>query len=315
MTALLVWWWAHADGTFVLLGVAEPMASRLGPLLPALSAGLTAAMTLSLVDAAAGTVAGILAAVIIVALPGFLPLHRSSLLGPPFTALTVLMVGVMLHAPRFSIAYGTLAATAAVFVSPAAAGLVIAALAWAALVPGDRERRAERLLLAVVPLIAAIIASHWLGGAWSPPLHLGWHGSLDTGIRAAGRVLGDQLAPGITQPALRWIAIADLTVVLIGIIAVAWRRSQSAAAAPTAARRLLPALLVTGAGVAVGQMAGWLLIPAWPVPALTEAFVLALLAAVAAVAATALLWSRWPWPARLLTGVIALGWLQAAIRF
>ena len=51
LAALVVWWVARTDGFFVLLGVAEPAASQLGPLLTAISAGLTAAMALSLVDA------------------------------------------------------------------------------------------------------------------------------------------------------------------------------------------------------------------------------------------------------------------------
>lgn len=314
MAALLVWWRAYTDGSFVVLGVSEPLTSLLGPLLPALSAGLTVAMALSLVDAAAGTMAGVIAAIVVVLLPDFLTLHRASLLGPPFTAITVLMVGVMLHAPRFSIAYGSLAATAAVFVSPAAAGLVLVAMVWAALVEGRCRRRGERVLLALAPVALLLVASHWLGSAWEPGLRLGWHGSLDVGLRAAGHIIAAQLAPTVTEPAVRWVAIADLTLLAIGVIVLAWRRMAASPTAPTAVGRLLPAVLLTGAGLVVGQTVCWLILPARPIPSLDEVFVLAVLGAIATVTAVAALWRRWPRWVQVVAGVIILGWVQAALR-
>lgn len=313
--ALVVWWVARADGFFVLLGVPEPTASLLGPVLAATSAGLTAAMALSLVDAAAGTMAGIAAAVVVLVLPGFLAVHRTSLTGPPLTAITLMMLGVMLHAPRFSIAYGALAATAVVFVAPSGLGLVLAAIGWAAVVrPGRGSGTPQRLLLTVAPLIVAMALVRWLGSAWTDPLQLGWRRGLDEGLRAAGRIIGDQMAPTLGTPAIRWFAIADLTLLLLGVGVVAWRRMAARPAADAPAARFLPATLVLALGLSAGLAMRWMFLPDSPVPDLATVFPLAVLGALAAVASVATLWPRWPRWGKAIAIVIALGWLQAAIR-
>lgn len=315
LAALVVWWVARTDGFFVLLGVAEPAASQLGPLLTAISAGLTAAMALSLVDAAAGTFAGIAAALVVLLLPGFLVLHRTSLTGPPLTAITLMMLGVMLHAPRFSIAYGALAATAVVFVAPSGLGLVLAAIGWAAVVrPGRGRGTPQRLLLTLAPLLVAIILVRWLGSAWTDPLQLGWRGGLDDGLRAAGRIIGDQMAPTLTTPAIRWFAIADLSLLLLGVAVVAWRRMAARPAADAPEARFLPATLVLALGLGAGLAMRWMFLPDSPAPDLATVFPIAVLGALAAVASVAVMWPRWPRWGKAIAVVIALGWVQAALR-
>ena len=84
---------------------------------------------LLIADAAAGALAGPIAVVLMVCLPGFIPLHRSSLTGPPLLTITLLMLAAMVHAPRFSLAYGTLGATGGLFVATEGIGLPLAAAA------------------------------------------------------------------------------------------------------------------------------------------------------------------------------------------
>jgi len=296
------------------MGVEEPWSSELGPLLPALSAGLTAAMALSLVDAAAGTIAGIVAAAVVLLLPGFLPLHRTSLTGPPLTAVTLMMIAVMLHAPRFSVAYGMLAATAAVFIDPAGAGLVFAAVAWAWLVEGARRGdRLARIGLAALPLLLASVLTLKVGSAWPMTLEFGWHGDLDEGLHAAGIVFGDQLAPTLSA-AVRWFAVADLTLLLIALGVVTWRRIGASPRAETASRRLLPALLVTALGLSVGLIATWLALPRTPLPTLEDLFPLLGILVVATVASIALLWPKWPRWGKVAVLILVIGWAQAALR-
>ncbi|MEO8479020.1 MAG: hypothetical protein ABI542_05245 [Gemmatimonadota bacterium] len=311
---MFVWWRARSDGYFTLMGVGEPWSSTLGPLLPALSAGLSAAMALSLVDAASGTIAGIVAALAVMLLPGFMPLHRTSLTGPPLTAVTLTMIGVMVHAPRFSIAYGILAATAAVFIAPAGVGLVLAAVAWAWWVEGARPGdRLTRLALASLPLLLASILTLKFGSAWPTTLDFGWHGDLDEGLHAAGVVFGDQLAPTLTG-AIRWFAVADLTLLLVALGVVTWRRIEASPRADTVARRLLPALLITALGLIVGLVVTWLALPLTPLPTLEDLFPLLGILVVATVASIATLWPRWPKWGKVVVLIVVLGWAQAALR-
>lgn len=271
-------------------------------------------MALSLVDAAAGTIAGIIAAVAVVLLPGFMPLHSASLSGAPLTAVTLLMIGVMLHAPRFSVAYGMLAATAAVFIDPAGAGLVFAAAGWAWLVEGARRGdRFTRVGLALLPLLLAALLTLWTGSAWPTTLDFGWHGDLDEGLHAAGVVFGDQLAPTLSA-AVRWFAVADLTLLLIALWVVSWRRIAASPRAETVQRRLLPALLVTALGLVLGLVATWLALPRTPLPTLEDLFPLLAILVVATVASIALLWSRWPRWGKVAVLILAVGWAQASLR-
>lgn len=314
--AALVWWHVSTDQVFYVVGLPEPWTTTLGPLLSAVSAGLAVALAFSLVDAAAGMTAGVVAAAVVLAIPGFLPLHHDSLTGPPLVAITVLMLGIMLHAPRWSIAYGALAAIAAVHVAPAAVGLPLAAVGWATVVRGKNGNGAlSRVAWAIVPLVIAVVVAFWMPHAWQEAGQPGWRGGLDTGLQSAGTILGDQLAPTLDTPALRWFAIADLTLIAIAVMVTAWRRlaDREGSAADTA-RRFLAAAAVLAAGTAAGLAGLWLFMPATEAPRLETVLPLAVVGALALVTSTVVLWPRWPRWGKVLTILIAMGWLQAAVR-
>lgn len=313
--ATLVWWFAHQDGTFFIPGMSSPWSELLGPVLPAVSAGLVAALVFSVVDAGASAWAAVTAVVLLLALPGFMPLHRLSLNGPPLEVGVMLTLAVMIYAPRFSLAYGSIAAATAVFVSPAGVGLPLAAMAWAVMTRRGVGRAWRRILVSLSPLLVALLLGRWLGSAWSAEgLALGWRGHLDDGLRAAGIVIGDQLAPTLTNPALRWFAIADLTLVLVAVIVVAWRRVRRLVAFDAIIARFHPAVAVTAAGLALGLALRWLLLPGSPPIDLGAVFPLVVLVLVAAVGSVGQLWPRWPRWGKVLCIVVLLGWLQAALR-
>ncbi len=283
--------------------------------MPAVAAGLIAGLSFSIVDAAAGGWAAALAALVVVVLPGFGPLHASSLTGPPLTAITLLMIAVMVYAPRFSLGYGLLAATGAVFVSPAGLGLPLAAVAWAA-----RSGRSSasggrrRVLFALLPLLAAVLLAHFVGDGWPDDTGLGWRGHLDDGLRAAGTIIGDQLAPTLDTPAIRWFAIADITLLLGALIVVAWRRIRRLSAFEAVSARFHPVLAIVGVSLVLGLALRWLLVPASPAPDLAAVFPLVVLVALASVGSAAQLWHNWPRWGKVVALVLFVGWLQAALR-
>lgn len=313
-----MWWHVHRADLFYLVGVGEPASTLLGPLLPAVSAGLAAALALSVVDAAAGPVAGAIAALVVVVLPGFLPLHLASLSGPPLLALTLMMLGLMLEAPRFSVAYGAVAATAAVYVDPAGIGLPLAAISWALLgrrsAGGSTGGAWPRVGFAVLPLVVALAAARWTGDAWPDGGVLAWRGRLDEGLHAAGTIVGDQLAPTLGSGALRWFAIADVSLLLLAVLAVAWRRSPAAGRTRVTLRSYFLATAVMVASIIAGLTARWLVFPDSPAPSLDGVFPVVALLAMACVAAVASLWPRWPRWGKVVTLMLAVGWLQAALR-
>lgn len=315
VAATIVWWHARADGVFYVVGLEEPLASTLGPLLPALSAGLLVSMALSVVDAAAGPIAGVVAAGLTLALPAFLPLHRASLAGPPLAAITVMMLSVMVRAPRFSVAYGTLAATAAVFVDPAGAGLPLAAAGWGAMVrrPGGNGA-SRRVAFALAPLLVAIVAAIWLGHAWPGTMHLGWRGHLDQGLRAGGAVIGDQIAPTLGSGTLRWLAIADTSLLMLAVVASAWLIVARRQAIDAPLRRIFPAIVVLLVALAAGLSLRWLLLPASPLPDAEAVFPIAVLVLLGVVTGVAALWRIWPRWGRVIAVLLIVGWLQAALR-
>ena len=176
----IVWLLARQESQFSIVGMDGPASSALGSLLPAVSAGLTIAMSLVIVDVVGGPVVAVLAAICVLLLPDFLPLHRSSLIGPPLLATTIGMLAVMLAAPRFSLAYGAVAAVGVVWVSPQAIGLVPAAVAWALLQPNGQRGRVPRAALSLLPLGIAVLLTALVGSAWPAPVHLGWRELNDT---------------------------------------------------------------------------------------------------------------------------------------
>lgn len=251
----------------------------------------------------------------VVILPGFVPLHSTSLIGPPLLMLTIATLAVMLNAPRFSLAYGTLAAVVAVYVAPAGIGLPIAAVTWA-LVSGSSSSRypVRRVAFALMPLIVLALLSHWTGSGWPVPGSIEWRGGLDRGFRAAGTVIGNQLTPGIRNPTLRWLAIADISLVLIATVVVAWRRVARTRPEDAFLRRLYPAAGVLALSYSGGLAAHSLLLTGVTVPDLGAIFPLVVVAMLVVAASIGVLWPRWHRAGKALALLLILGWAQAAIR-
>lgn len=312
LVAALVWWRARTSGFFFVVGLEGSTSANLGPLLPALCAGLSAALVLLIADAAAGAAAGVMAVLLMVCLPGFIPLHRNSLTGPPLLTVTLMMLGAMVHAPRFSLAYGTLGATGGLFVAPEGIGLPLAAAAWALL---QRARgRWQRVALALAPTAIVLLLAHLLGGAWPHDGRYEWRGGLDRGLRAAGTIIGNQMAPTITHPALRFLVIADLALVILAAIVVAWRRIGRLAAESAAVRCVYPVAGLLVVALATGLGGRTLLVPGASEPDLAAVMPLVVLTALVLVISIAGLWHRWPRWGKAVAVVLVLGWLQAAVR-
>jgi hypothetical protein len=308
----IVWLLARQESQFSIVGMDGPASSALGSLLPAVSAGLTIAMSLVIVDVVGGPVVAVLAAICVLLLPDFLPLHRSSLIGPPLLATTIGMLAVMLAAPRFSLAYGAVAAVGVVWVSPQAIGLVPAAVAWALLQPNGQRGRVPRAALSLLPLGIAVLLTTLVGSAWPAPVHFGWRGGLDAALGAIGHVLAAQQVPAITSPSLRWVMVADTTLILLALTVMAWR-GASAASTPDRPRRFYPAVCVLATSVSVGLLAHAMLLPAAPLPSIETAMSLAVLATLTIAVSVSVLWPRWRWWGKGVAVVLLAGWLGAAV--
>lgn len=269
---------------------------------------------LLIADAAAGAMAGLLAAVMLVALPGFMSMHRDSLTGPPLLALTLLMCVTMVHAPRFSLAYGALAATGAMLIATEGIGLPLAALGWAVMQRVNGHGRWQRVALALVPTVAVLVLVHFAGGAWPQPVQLAWRGGLDRGLRAAGMIIGNQMSPTITSAALRFLVVADLALVIAAVITVGWWKVARAASETSALRAVYPVAGLLAAALAIGLAARTLLVVGAPEPDLAAIMPLVALTAVILVISVAVLWPKLPRWGRAVAAVLIVGWLQAAVR-
>ncbi len=315
VVAALTWWIARGSDVFYVIGLDGPASALAGPLLPALAAGATGALVLSLLEAGAGRLAGLTGVVVVLLLPAFVDIHRESVRGPPLLALMLFMVAVMVHAPRFSFAYGGLAAVMAVFVSPAAIGLPVAAASWSLLQAQRRGRRRwRRVALGLAPLMVALALVPWVGtDAWPAGVSLGWRGHLDGVLGAVGRVLGDHLAPGVGPGGFRWLIVADVTLIVLALFAVTWRRTIDPMPPTRTARQLFEALAITAACHAGGMIAGSLLIRGAPDPDVAGIFPLVAVLAVMVVLAMALSWSGWSRAGKLVSLALVLGWAGASI--
>jgi hypothetical protein len=259
-------------------------------------------------------VAGVVAAICIASLPGFMPLHRTSLLGPPLISLTLMMLAVMWHAPRFSLAYGSLAAIGAVFVSPSGVGLPAAAVAWALSHRNRVTGSIKRAVLALLPLVAVIALSRVIGDEWPDKSTIHWRGGLDRGLQAAGTIVGDQLAPILHHPALRFFAVADITLLVVALVVMAWRKVVSALPPEALMRRLYAAAGVLALAYAVGLAMLTLVIAETAPPDLVAMLPLVVVAVVVIVTSAAALWPRWNRLGKVVAVLLFLGWLQAALR-
>ncbi len=314
LAAALVWWRARLGGFFFIVGMEGSASANLGPVLPAFCAGLSAALTLAIADAAAGPMAGAVAAFTVVAIPGFVAMHRESLVGPPLLALTLLMLLVMLHAPRFSLAYGTLAATAAAFVSPQAIGLPVGAAVWALVQRAQPTSIRRRALLALLPLLAAVVllrlnASRWLGGS-----ALGWRGEVDHIATVTGRLLAGQFAPGIVTQTLCDAVAGGMAILALVTIGAAWGRVARPLPEASLLRRLYPAALVLLLTYLAGLAVRTLLVRGAPEPDVVSLLPIVTLLALLTICSVAALWPLWGrWP-RLITVAVVVWWGQAAVR-
>jgi hypothetical protein len=312
--AALVWWRCREDGVFYIVGIGGNISATLGPLFPGVCAGLTIALALLMVDLAVGPVAGVVAAICIASLPGFMPLHRTSLLGPPLISITLMMLAVMLHAPRFSLAYGSLAAIGSVFISPSGVGMPAAAVAWALSHRNRITGSIKRAVLAIVPLIVVIALSRVVGDEWPDQSTIHWRGGLDRGLQAAGAVVGDQLAPLLHNPAVRFFALADLTLLIVAVVAFAWRRVISKLPEDALIRRLFAAAGVLSLAYAVGLAMLTLVIAETRAPDLVAMLPLVVVSVVIIVTSMGALWPRWNRLGKVAAVLLILGWLQAALR-
>jgi hypothetical protein len=310
----VTWWTALRHGAFFVNGLGPGPSAVAGPLLPALAAGLTAAIVLLLVDLASNAAAACLAVVVMLALPGFATLHSTSLTGPPLLALTVVMLALMMQSPRWSLGYGTVAAVAAVLVEPAGLGLILAAVGWAA-VSARRDNRPpwRRMAFALLPIPIMVALAPLAGTPWAGAGGVAWRGGLDTGLQGAGAVLAAQLAPGISADAIRWFAIADLSLLLIAVLVAAARVARRMPRTTTVAV-VHPASAVLATGIATGLALRWLFVPTSPALDVVAMMPLVVVGVIVCAASVGILWPRWPGWGKLLAAVIVLGWLQAAIR-
>lgn len=314
LVAALVWWRARSSGFFFIVGLQGDASANLGPLLPALCAGLSAALMLLIADAAAGAVAGALAVAVLAVLPGFMPLHRDSLTGPPLLAITLLMLAAMVHAPRFSLAYGSLGATGGLLVATDGIGLPLAAAVWAFLQHGRENGRWERVALALVPTGVVLLLAHLFGGAWPRQVMFAWRGGLDRALRAGGTIVGDQMAPTITHPAVRFLVIADLALIIVAVIVVGWRRVGRASAESSVLRAVYPVTGLLAIAFVIGLAGRTLLVQGAPDPDLPAVMPFIVLVALVLVISAAGLWGRMPRWGKVLTVALFAGWLQAAVR-
>lgn len=312
--AALVWWRARSSGFYFIVGLQGDASANLGPLLPALCAGFSAALTLLIADATAGVFAGLLAVAMLVALPGFLLVHHDSLTGPPLLAVTLLMLAAMIHAPRFSLSYGTLGAVGGLLIATDGVGLPLAAAAWALLQRVHENGRWRRVVLALVPTIIVLLLVHFVGGAWPRQLVLEWRGGLDRGLRAAGTIIGNQLTPAITSATMRFLMIADLALVVGAVVVVGWRRVGRVALDSSAVRAVYPAAGLLVGALAIGLAGRTLLVRGAEEPDLAAVFPLVALTTLVLAISVAGLWAKLPRWGKVLTVVLLVGWMQAAVR-
>ena len=310
---MLIWWQARTSGFFFIVGLGGAASADLGPLLPALCGGFTTALVLLLADAAAGPAAGIVAAAAVVALPGFVALHRESLAGPPLLALVLLMASAMIHAPRFSLAYGSLAAAGGVFVATDGVGLPVAAAAWALVQPARRSGAWHRVLLALAPTALLLVAAHFIGGAWPHGVVYRWHDGLGRALRAASAMLAGQLVPPQVRPPVRAAVVAVVGLAVISVIVAGWRRATPAAGANAVRNAIYPVVGLIVAALVLGLAARTVLVADAPEPDLASMMPLVVLGALVLIVSAGGAWREWSPTARVAAVLVMVVWFAGRI--
>ncbi len=170
------------------------------------------------------------------------------------------------------------------------------------------------MALALAPLVVAIAVLPWVGTeAWPSGVSLGWRGHIDGALGAIGRVLGDHLAPGVSAGGLRWLIVADMTLIVLALLGITWRRTIRPMPTTRTARQLFEALGITAACHAAGMMAKSLLVRGAPDPVVAEVFPLVVILTVMVVLGLSLSWSGWSRAGKLLSLALALGWASASL--
>ena len=224
------------------------------------------------------------------------------------------MLAAMIHAPRFSLAYGTLGAIGGVLIATDGIGLPLAAAAWALLQPAKDNGCWRRVALALAPTLVVLLLAHVVGGAWPGHLVFEWRGGLDRGLRAAGTIVGNQMTPTITGATLRFLVIADLALVVVAVLVVGWRRVGRAASDTAPVRAVYPATGLLVGALMIGLAGRTLLVRGAGEPDLDAVLPLVALTTLVLVISVAGLWTRLPRWGKALTAVLLVGWFQAAVR-
>ncbi len=313
VAAAAVWWCARGSGFFFVVGMQGSASANLGPLLPTLCGGLSAALMLLAVDAAAGPLAGVIAAALLVLSPGFLALHRASLQGPPLLTITLVMLLVMVQAPRFSLAYGTLGAVGGVFVAMEGIGLPLAAAAWALLQPARENGRLQRVILSLLPTTVVLWLAHLLGGAWPHGISYGWRTDLDRALATSTAIVDNQVAPIRAHPGVHiFVATALVTLLVVGAI-VGWRRSLATASANARIRATYPVATLLCVALIVGLLGRAVLVQRATEPDLAAMMPVTAMLLLLATVTVATLWKSWPRWGQIAIGLIGVGWGIAAL--
>jgi hypothetical protein len=112
---------------------------------------------------------------------------------------------------------------------------------------------------------------------------------------------------------LRWLIVADMTLIVLALFAVAWRRTIRPMPVARTARQLFEALGITAACYAAGMVARSLLVRGAPDPALAEVFPLVVILTVMVVVGMSVSWPGWSRAGKLLSLALALGWAGASL--
>jgi hypothetical protein len=159
-----------------------------------------------------------------------------------------------------------------------------------------------------------LLLAHLFGGAWPHGVVYQWRGGIDRGLRAAGIIIGNQMAPTIANPALRFLVIADLALVILAVIVVGWRRIGQRADETASVRRVYPVAGLLALALVTGLAGRTLLVQGSSEPDLPAVMPLVVLTIVLLAISITALWRLWPRWGKALAIVLVLGWLQAAVR-
>jgi hypothetical protein len=165
-----------------------------------------------------------------------------------------------------------------------------------------------------VPAVVMVVLIRVSDGIWPGDPEVGWQGGLDGALRSAGTVVGDQMAPMLHARPLRWFAIADMTLLLTAVVAVAWRRVIARLPESDPRRRFTIAAALVLVSLVGMQILRHLLVEDAHGPGVEAVLPLVVVGVMVVALSIAVLWPRWPRWGKVLALVLILGWGQAALR-